>query len=298
MDQQQFQDKLHQIDQKYDRHAHEVEIDLPESLGLTKMDYQAPTEQQLQQRAEQAVSPKYDEKILKATTDSENERQKIESKVAEEEIDYGWKTQEERRKFDEKVKKLLDGFVRRGVGQSSLAKQAEAAAEAEHLGAETHLQRQHLAKTSAFSEALDRLEEETEQVLANLDDQKDAAVAEKMAALLKEVRRAQNDVLKYNNSVDEHEANFTVRKERARVAAQNSESSRALRAATLYATIGIDGINDMKLDEKVAVCRAYFSQFPRQTAVALFNADESLEYHLGKYYSYVKSYVESLPETV
>ena len=201
-------DKMASIDKKYSSTYQEQTLDAPETLGLEKLTYTMPTDDEIAEIARQyyAASKAKDEQNV--NTSAAKQLQSIEAKtksVLEKALEGQTKVEAERKEdlknadYSAQKRNLTNSSVRTGALQkvNDLADAAIATLERNKENSLAALDREKLN--------LDNL---TKEQLAALEKIYEEKILSKIGELKEDAARQADSVAKYNNSVDEKEANY------------------------------------------------------------------------------------------
>lgn len=288
-----IKEELYNIEKKYSLSYYKVEMDFPESLGIPKMEYVAPTDDELTEIAEAYVASKFLEKqrnLEKAYANSlanlqktlnlldEKHRQKLAAIAA----DYAAEVYE-------LLKKLTDN----GLYRSSVRTDAEEQAENDRQAAVREQTLRYEAEKEAVSTQKSALEQTFGDSIENLERQRTAAVAAKVQDLKEKEAKKKKEADKFNASVDEKEAKYKASCERYLQYAQQAENERSLAAAKLYAELGESGVELQKKSQMLNYCKAAMWTLTKEEAQFILSLDSVLVSSLGDYYSSLTDWVNS-----
>lgn len=291
----QLKQQLNAVDAKYSTVPQKVVLDLPPTLALQPKEYTPPTEQEMQQEAQ-----------LKTLADYLSKKYNIELKADNQQIDISRdidKTTEITNRNmakleatrDKKAEDSMDNAIANGIGRSSIA---EVGVKKIIMGYDDEISAERESGNMALQqlqEDLTKLSKDTAEALANLDEERDAKTRVHLTSILDSVNRQLDSVLQYNNNINEREVKYQASIAEKQARHEDRELERAASMAKLKATIGVSGVEELIINDKLSTVKDLLSQLPRSEAVALVKKDGYLEAVLGKYYSYILDYANRLP---
>ncbi|MCM1043166.1 MAG: hypothetical protein NC350_03025 [Corallococcus sp.] len=292
----QLKQQMNDVDAMYSRTVMPVTLDLPETLGLEKLVYNAPSDAELLQRAQEKYRAYYDGKVNVLEQSYADKANAADSELCKAESKYNAACAQIYAEYAEKIKKAQCDCLKKGVfGSSMLAGKIDSLTEERSSKLAAKLA-EYQAKKQENEQTKQLLLQNKEVNLANIHAQFEAQANEEYLSLKDSCQKDADTVTRYNNTVDEKETEYQSTRKRSMFNAEISEQRRALQAAQTIGELGLTGVENMKSEEKVDLAKRYFATLPRSEALALFNADSTLSYHFGNYYQYMQEYIQSLPQ--
>lgn len=284
---QRLKERLSEVDDKYSVSAHDVEMDLPETLGLEHMQYTPKTEEELQTIAEAQTANAYQDK-LRSLTNSYNAKISANSqKQSKLTSSHNAKLSTMLAEYNVNCDKIIQRLIDNGLMFSSLITsevQKERSAYTSRVGNENTSYTSELSVLTAQSGQLqDDYEDNCDQLQAEHEND----VAEAYRKLLQAETKLVNSVEKYNRSLDEKEVKYRASREKSLEYAQQREYERALNAARVYAELGEVGVENLISTEKFNICKSAFNMLNSEEANYILDTDNFLQGSLGIYYDYL-----------
>ncbi len=288
--------RLNNIDDRFSTEYKEPELHLPESLGLEKMQYEMPSDDELQKQAEQALSKKYAETMQKLENSASNAKEKWQaSETAAQE-----KAAAERQKTEKahvaQADKLQKDAIRRGLSRSSIYTEQQKDLEQATAERQAEIEQTKSAALSEIETQIRRLEAELLRAKSDYEAVHAAEVGQKAEGLKTNALKQQESVKKYNDTLDEKEAKYQKARAEAVLKAQNDAWQRVNNVIEMEAKYGKTGMEQKKLELKLASVKDFYSQMPAKEAYERFAADSSMQYHLKEYYPYLLQYFKNRAE--
>lgn len=281
------------IEQKYSLSFHKIDMKFPESLGLPKMQYVAPTAETIAALAQQEVAPKFLEKQRNAQKSFEGQSATLEKQAAQLAENNRQKLAALAKQYAQTLNELLHKLADNGLFVSSVSTNAQQDAELDY---QCQVEEQNLrfdAEKSALDAQKAAIAEAHESNLAALENQRLAEIATVVQELNQKEANKKKEVEKYNASVDEKETKYVASCKRYAQYAQQAENERALAAARLYAELGESGVELQKKSEMLNHCKTAMWSLTKEEGQFVLSLDSFLMSHLGDYYSSLQDWVNT-----
>lgn len=241
-------------------------------LDLKRLEYVAPSDDELYKEAERSLSDKYAQKREAATSDAVKKKKSLSDAIEE-----ALKTAEaDKKAVDENYGKASseaeNSALKRGVARSSIAQGAINELATRSAEKKQEIDDRASEKKASLKEQLSAMEGELESVLAGLDESEKKEVEDAFSKLKKASAEKEEEVKKYNNSLLEKEKNYALKtfdaptKERLKEIEDDYEQKKLKIALDYY----------LSIDDKAA-------------ALDEFLGDEQMREYLGSYYDYVSN---------
>ncbi len=238
-------------------------------LKLEKIEYDAPTDDEIYNLAKSYIDQKY-------TTLQDDQKKKVEDKKSSlsQQIEKAQKNyQEAEKRLDETYKtsqnEIENQAIKRGIGRSSIVLNELTDLENAKNARKSENEKELSDSVKDLSFQIDKLTEELNSSLKNLDMQKAYELSERIESLKDERDKKNLEVLKFNNDVVEKEKNYE--KSLAKTTKQE-----------------IQDIEFSTAKQKLnAVLEYYFAFEDPKDALKEFEKDEDMRKLLGEHYSYV-----------
>lgn len=277
--------KVEAVDRKYSLDYHEPLIDMPESLNLTKLEFIPKTEQELTELANRQVEATYISKQRQLDTSKNNSMQSINKKYADLAEELRVKSQTLLNNYNAACDKLKIKLINNGLMYSTVNSKANAQARDDYDKSVRELNAQYDVKREQIDDEKNYIETSYTQNCLSLADEQKAAALKVYDSLVESQYKEEQSVDKYNTGLDEKEAKYQAARAKAIEYAWEAEYDRAFNAAKLYQQMGANGFQEMKLTEKLNLCKQAFMPLKRNEAQTLLTVDSFLKTHLLDYYS-------------
>jgi len=288
-----LKERINAIDRKYNLEYTEPTLDMPPTLGLNKMTFIPKTEEEINGEAEVKCLPFY---TAKKNVIENNFRKTIlnfDNKYAKVSEAY----RNANLKLIDEYVEICDGLYRRLAANNLLFSSVKEKAQKHELDE----YKKRLDKATSDYETRRGYVELEEEIVRDaykksneaLKEEKQAKIRYYTEAIKKEELKRKESIDKYNAQIDEKEVKYQASREKAYENARQAEYDRVYKMTKLYAEIGEAGISRTKINEKMAVCKQYFSPLTREEAQALLSYDSFLRGHLQTYYNTFVDWVNS-----
>ena len=210
------QDAISEIDKILDAAENSVIPErpkLPDTPTYDRLEYNAPTDEELRQSAENELSDYKNKGTSGIDSEIETKKNKYEedlSSAAAIKDEAERKTQEA---YAAAVKNTDSDMLKRGIARSSIAANKRAALESESAETTSRLNEDYAKKVSEISEKISSLRFEREKALNDFNISYAAKLSERISELSAERDKKTAEALKYNNSLTEKEYGEKVDKE-------------------------------------------------------------------------------------
>lgn len=239
-------------------------------LSLTRLEYDAPTDDEIIKLASESLESKYKQKkdsLTDLTTEKKNdflsaiERAKENSQREKIEVNDN---------FEKAKQSVENNALKRGMARSSVVVNEVGQLERQKNSQLGEVDRELTEKIEGINSQINSLEAELSQSIKDLDMEKAVELNEKITALKEERKAKQDEVIKYNNSISETETKYNN-------SYANGVGGEAVKELT-------NRINK----EKVQTALNYYTQLPtEELALESLQADIDVISAMGEYYPYL-----------
>ena len=197
----QLEDELAEIDKKYDDGETGSGNKLPETEKYDRMEYDAPSDEEIKTKAESELEKERLEGIEKI--ESENAASKADKELEAEEVAARAEKlkRETNAAYDEVADEFSNDALRRGLARSSVAVNGKSAIESARAAALTQAATDADKEAAAIEKEIAALEEGRRKALDAFDIAHAAKVTERIAQLTEEREKKIAETLKYNNEL-------------------------------------------------------------------------------------------------
>ena len=136
----------------------------------------------------------------------------------------------------------------------------------------------------------------TKEQLAALERIYEEKILSKIGELKEDAARQADSVAKYNNSVDEKEANYQKSLAKQLKDMEEKEWARVQRILELTEKLGATGVERQKEREKYEAAKQILDQYPPETAYEILTSTAAFSDNLGSSYDQLKSYYKNLTD--
>ena len=278
--------KIDKIDRKYSLDYIEPVLDIPETLGLPYLEYVEKTDEQLRTLADEQTYASYIANVNKLNGSKAASELKIDKQL----LALEEKTRIKLANLLADMNKEVDGVTAKitnaGMLFSTVAERVKADIRHNYEANvnETNLQADN--ERNALEQEREQTEQNYNEALAGLNEQRQAQITAAYNKLLENEREEKIRIDKYNNTVTEKEQKYQMSRAKALESARQAEYDRSFAAKKLYQQMGSVGYEESMLWEKYNVFVSHFANFTkREEALVLIQGDSYVQGHLKQYYS-------------
>lgn len=287
-----YKKELDTINKRYSETYIEPETDMPQSLGLSKIEYETPSDEQLRKKAEISLSADKQaaaEKISRDTSEKIKKQQTLKDKAFSEAVKQ--LIDIDREETETKREKENDALAR-NLARSSIASEGIKQVEsyADEMRAQT--QRERDDAIDAISREIDALKRDASRALS----ENEKVFLSKLEAETEKLRQAaekeKREAEKYNNSIAEKEAEYGKELEKRAKELERQEWERLARLAEIKNKQGKNAVQSMKQKEILTATKAFYDSLSPADALGLFLSDTGMQSTLGDDYVWFLDYLQ------
>ena len=287
-----YKKELDAINKRYSETYVKPETDMPGSLGLSKIEYETPSDEQLRKKAEISLSADKQaaaEKINRDTAEKLKKQQTLKDKAFSEAVKQ--LIDIDREETDAKREKENDALAR-NLARSSIASEGIKQVEsyADEMRAQT--QRERDDAVDAISREIDALKQDSSRALS----ENEKVFLSKLEAETEKLRQAaekeKREAEKYNNSIAEKEAEYGKELEKRAKELEQQEWERLARLAEIKNERGESALQDMRQKEILSATKAFYDSLSPADALGLFLSDTGMQSTLGDDYVWFLDYLK------
>ncbi len=287
-----YKKELDTINKRYSETYIEPETDMPQSLGLSKIEYETPSDEQLRKKAEISLSADKQaaaEKISRDTSEKIKKQQTLKDKAFSEAVKQ--LIDIDREETETKREKENDALAR-NLARSSIASEGIKQVEsyADEMRAQT--QRERDDAIDAISREIDALKRDASRALS----ENEKVFLSKLEAETEKLRQAaekeKREAEKYNNSIAEKEAEYGKELEKRAKELERQEWERLARLAEIKNKQGENAVQSMKQKEILTATKAFYDSLSPADALGLFLSDTGMQSTLGDDYVWFLDYLQ------
>ncbi len=169
--------------------------------------------------------------------------------------------------YQAKKENISDEALRRGLARSSIVINEIEAFDQDKINELIKVDKELSASISALNGEIDALKTEKESALSNYDISYAATLNKKINDLTSELASKQEEVVKYNNSIMEKEAEYRAKVDKQNASTTSKNISDQLDLAKFVNQYGEESLNAIKYEEKYNVALDYFNNLSRLDAM-------------------------------
>lgn len=286
----QLLDSMAKIDNKYSTTYQEQRVDAPDSLGMQKLTYEMPSEEDISRLAEQYYSANKQKEVSQINDSTSKTLQSLAQKAKS------------------ILEKATQGQIEIATERDADLKNTNYSAQKNNL-TNSSIKSGMMDKINTLAEqALNTLQQNTDNSLNDIETQKsnltDSAkqqlealeeiyakkIADKTEEIRQEALEKADEVTKYNNSVEEKEAKYKKSLADQLAELEKQEWQRLQEILELTERIGESGVEEQKAIEKYNAVKKVLDQYPPETALQILEGSTAFKSHLVDRYDSLRAY--------
>ena len=240
------------------------------TLGLTRLDYEAPTDDELYAAAKNSLAEKYSAKKTAASNDAESKRTTLSEAIEEAERSAAKDKSTVDDNYGAAKAEIENSALKRGIARSSIAQGAINELANTSAAKKQEIDDRASEKRNALKEQLAAIDGDLQTLMNGLDESEREEIKAAYEKLKAASEAKAEEVIKYNNSLEEKEKNFALKNYDAVTEAQLEEFKNDYDRKKLY--VALDYY--LSIDDKAEALRDFLSE-------------ESMKDYLGNYYDYM-----------
>ncbi|MFA5758329.1 MAG: hypothetical protein WC942_03000 [Clostridia bacterium] len=258
--------------------------DIATTLGLEKMSYTEPTEEEITQQAENSLSDYKQNSVSNIEEETETEKENLLNSKA----GLISSADEEKTETASVYAKAKDSTekdaLKRGLARSSIVINQLAAFTNNEINEYQKISDELSSALKNIENSIANLEIKKQNSLNNFNITYAIKLSEKIANLEAEQEEKEAEVIKYNNEIAEKEAEYAQKISESERNSYQEEWERQLALAEYQNKYGSLPSADAIAAEKYNLALTYFNNLPKDQALAELESNQLLKEQLGKYY--------------
>lgn len=240
-------------------------------LGLTPLSYDnVKSDSEVAKQAESMLGASYiaDTQKIGDSYNQQSESQLAKKKSADEQFKTLADSLEEQ--YGKRKTAAENDALRRGLARSSVIVKSIEEFDKQKISGVLELEQNMLNLVGEADRRIEELEQERENALKNYELTHAAQVQAKIYELTQQRDKQMEDIIKYNNTIQEKEVKH--------MASTTSAQDEKLNTYLMQ-------------EEKVSALKEYYNGMDKNAAIADLTSDSALKEHLGSYYNYMLNYL-------
>lgn len=285
--------ELSKIERNYSTYYTEPELGLPDSLGTEKLSYVMPTAGEIWEQAEKSLATKYYSEEADIRGKAKKNANSIADKIDQAELNALFKIGGLAEELEENKTGVKRDALKRGLARSSIAENAVKETEEAYEREQNNVLGQKDANVNLMKKQIYDLQALTNEALEALGNSKSLEMQAATQKLLADVVKKQEEIIKYNNSLESNEAKYQASLSSKAAEAQTNEYRRAAEIQKLLAEVGEEGLARIVEREKYYAVIDYIDTLTKREAHEMLLTSRDLPKMLGTYYQWVQDYVQN-----
>lgn len=280
------------IDSSYSLVAEATTLELPDTLGETKLEYTPLTTAEILAKAAKYFEADYIDKQFDINSDADSDIAKLNAKISAVETALITKISDITAECIEKCLASQYNSIDNGIARSSIYGDAVTALETEYDEQKSDAEADSASTVAGYQSDIAVAEQYQQDALDNLDAVRDAEIEEKSLDIEDDELDRETEVIDYNNDVDVREVEYQYDKAKDLLSAENDERDRAISIAELQLKLGDAGLADFIAQQKFAYAKSVVADMTYTEAKYFLTS--GISSHLGDYYASFVDYVNNL----
>lgn len=273
--------KFDDVDKKYSVAEREVN---KTPLNLEKMEFTAPTNEEVKKSAENSLFDYKNESLQKINDDFDSATKKIDIDLENEKQAFSSRKDELESLYGSLKKDASDDAVKRGLARSSIIVSKLEAFDKGMLDSYLELDKEYQKKFSDLNSEKSLLEMQKQNALSSFDIAYAVKLEEKINELNSEIAKEEEKVLKYNNEIAEKEAEYEKELEELQNKIIREDRQDNLDLIEYLTKEGVVAYDDLKAREKYEYAYEKLKGLSKEEALNELKNNVDYSKHLGRYY--------------
>lgn len=259
------------------------------NINLQKLDYVAPTQEEVTTKAENSLAQYKNDGIEKINSDYNLQNTQIDNSIKELKDQEQTQKQSIENTYAKVKENAQNDAIKRGLARSSIIVNKLQDYDNKMINDLTVLSSETSDKIFSLNTQKNTLELEKNNALKSFDIEYAIKLQDKIDSINEDISKNEQSVIKYNNEIAELEAKWQRDTEQ-----ENYDRSQDL--ANFIAKYGTYTVETLKRDEKYQIAKEYFANLDKEVAINELKNNLSYEENLGKvnYNKLLKSLEENV----
>lgn len=289
-----LKDKINKIDEKYklDLTFDSTKDDI--SLNLERKQYTKPTDDELKAQAEDSLKSYVDQEQKEIESDFQSGNKKLDEQKQQLESAYSSDTKKIADSFNDAKESNKNTFIRRGLARSSIMQE-----NMKDLDKAQETKQDELAKTlqqnlDKINIEKDLLESQKQSALESFNIAYAVKLTDKINKLTESAKKAEDEVIKYNNQLEEKEAKFQLSQQGHNLDQDNQKLKDNKFILDYIDEYGTVGLNWLISSEKLEAAKNSIKGLTKEQALAQIERDGYRDILGDSIYKSLLNYVKNL----
>lgn len=263
---------------------------LPDSIELTKKSYDAPSDMELSQKAENTYQGEYLEGKNKLIEDIENTREQLlsgKTKLSQAQQESFTNLELNYNKVKENISNQA---LKRGIGRSSIVFNKLSEVELSRAEKAGVIEKETRQKIENIESEIDKLDMTYQESLQAFDLKYAAKIEKELDNLIKERDKIAADIIEYNNKVEQKEKAFDIDKADKIDQYKDKLKQADIQDEDYFQKHGYYPNARQDYEDRYSLAHDFYMDLPKETSLRMFHSNSELEKFLGhKYYNQLKT---------
>lgn len=278
------------IDGKYDFKEEQTSTG---ELSLERKDYVKPDEETLKKQAESSLTEYKDSSVKKIENDYSSNLQAIDENMTELEKSKQENQSSLKAAYEDVKNDASNDAIKRGLARSSIIVNKLAQYDNSMLTQFAQIEKDYNDSVVKLSNKKSQLEVQRQNALDGFDIAYAVKLTEKINSLNDEIDKKANEVIEYNNKMEQLEKEFIQEQEKLNNSNNNTIRDDNMDLLEYYTKYGKNYVDKLKQEEKYTLAKDYLDTLPKDEAIEILNNNSKFKDNFPTYYSKLISYVYS-----
>lgn len=203
-----LEDKIANINSKFDISESSSDVELPEELKLEKLTYEDKSKEEIEEEAKDSLATYYNNTKNSIYDDIQNKENEYLQNIDSLKSDNESAKQQLSSYYDDVKQSASDDALKRGLARSSIVINKLEAFDKDKLDKYAELDKTLSNSINAINFELSALQDEQDKALSNFEIEYASKLNDKINDLTKELEDKKSEVIKYNNEIEEKEKEY------------------------------------------------------------------------------------------
>lgn len=289
-----LKDKVKKIDEKYklDLTFDSTKDDI--SLNLERKQFSKPTDDELKAQAENSLKSYVDTEKKSIESDYVSGNKKLDEQKQKLESDFDSDKKKIAQSFEDAKESNKNTFIRRGLARSSIMQENMRSLEEGKAAEVDEMSKTLQQNLDKINIEKDLLESQKQSALESFNIAYAVKLSEKINKLTESAKKAEEDVLKYNNQLEEKEKKFQLSQQGHNLDQDNQKLKDNKFVLDYIDEYGMVGLNWLISSEKLEAAKNSIKGLTKQQALAQIERDGYRDILGDSVYQSLLNYVKNL----
>ena len=274
-------DQISSIDSNY----HNISIPDYEEPSYEKLENIDINNDEIRKSAEDSLSAYKNENISKINNDYNEDKISLEDKKIDVQNSYNEDKLQVANYFDNAKESAKNSALSRGIARSSILINSIDAFNDSEIAEYNRLDNELTESINIIDFKLNSLNQQKEEALNNFDIAYAVKLNDKINSLTSDLQKKQNEIIKYNNQIEEKEKKFKLDYEKFVADLKDNNADNSNKLVELSAKYGYKVVDTYRKNQIFDTLDSYFNGMDREEIIETLNTNNELKSVLGALWS-------------